>query len=99
VLRPACGSHVRVQAWEATGAERENLGRSRNNGNQDKLVCSRLKCLMANVLIKEGGGPFLKIHPWSQAAGDHVQDRVWFQELLGGLPAGSSILKRNSDSG
>jgi hypothetical protein len=55
------------------------LKKKRNNGNQDMLVCSRLKCLMANVLIKERGGPFPPIYPWSPAAGDH-QDRVWSQE-------------------
>jgi hypothetical protein len=27
----------------------------RNNGNQDMLVCSSLKCLMATALIKGGG--------------------------------------------
>jgi hypothetical protein len=40
--------------------------------------------------LKERGGPFLPIHPWSPAAGDHMQDRVYSPEQLGGLPAGSS---------
>jgi hypothetical protein len=34
----------------------------------------------ADALIKEGGGPFLPIHPWSPAADDHVQSRVESQE-------------------
>jgi hypothetical protein len=41
---------------------------------------------MADVLIKEGGGPFPAIHPWSPAAGDHMQgsgskDEVWLSQL------------------
>jgi hypothetical protein len=41
------------RSWKRRG----KLGGSRNNGNQDMLVCSRFKCSMADALYKEGGRP------------------------------------------
>jgi hypothetical protein len=51
------------------------LGGRERNGAKTRLL---IKAQMFNgeCAYKGGGGPFLPIHPWSPAAGDHVQDRV-----------------------
>jgi hypothetical protein len=63
-----------------TGAEkRGELGsrHMREKWSQDKVL---IKAQMFNGECAykggAGGGAFLPIHPWSPAAGDHMQDRV-----------------------
>ena len=58
VLGPACGSHVRVRAWKATW----NWKKSGSLAGWEimesrQVVCSRFKCLIADMLYKRGGRP------------------------------------------
>jgi hypothetical protein len=81
VLRLASGSHVRVRAWKASWnlEEKGEPRRVEKQRDQDILVCSRFKFLMADTLYKRGGKSlFPLIHPWSLelAAGDEVQNRA-----------------------
>ena len=56
LLRLASGSHVRVRAWKASWnlEEKREPRRVEKQWNQDTLVCSRFKFLMADTLYKMG---------------------------------------------
>ena len=84
-----------------TGAERERTRWSREIMELSQGSWSKLKCLIANVLIKGGGGGPIPTKPFLVPG---TSCRWWpagqgvSQEYLRGLSAGSKVLKENSVS-